>query len=138
VTRAALALVGLVAACTADMKPPEPTTVANEAPAAKEDPPSVERGAQVFEKHGCHLCHTIDGTPKIGPSMKGLYARIRAREIEFTDGTRIDDPPGVYIREQLSRPNARVVKGYPASEPSFEGQIRDRDMASLLLYLETL
>jgi cytochrome c oxidase subunit 2 len=35
--------------------------------------PPVELGKLVYSKQGCNACHTVDGTPKIGPTWKGVF-----------------------------------------------------------------
>ena len=129
----------LAAACGSDTKVPvvESAPIGNKGlPPA--DPPSAERGKQVFESKGCNACHTIDGTEKIGPSLRGAWARMTAGTIEFTDGTKMTDPPAAYLRESIFEPNKRVVKGYPPASPSFEGQLTDEELESLTLYVQTL
>jgi cytochrome c oxidase subunit 2 len=34
-----------------------------------------DRGKKLFTQQGCDTCHTIDGTPKIGPTWKGLFGK---------------------------------------------------------------
>ena len=33
------------------------------------------RGAQLFQEKGCMACHSMDGTPRVGPSLKGLFGK---------------------------------------------------------------
>jgi cytochrome c oxidase subunit 2 len=58
----------------------------------------------------CLGCHTIDGTPGVGPTWLGLYGRQETLE----DGTTItvDD---AYIRHSILNPNAQIVAGFPAN-----------------------
>src|SRR6187549_819762 len=39
--------------------------------AAAETRSPLELGAQVYEAKGCVACHTIDGSPRVGPTFKG-------------------------------------------------------------------
>ena len=78
------------------------------APAFAEMTPE-ERGAYwaSAEGFGCVACHTIDGTPGVGPTWQGLYQR----QEQLTDGSTItaDD---AYIINSINEPNAQIVVGF--------------------------
>ena len=74
--------------------------------------------------------------PKIGPSWKGLYGKMR----KFTKGPDVvaDD---AYIRESILTPAAKTVKGYDkveAAMPIYEGVLTESQIQSLILYIKTL
>jgi cytochrome c oxidase subunit 2 len=93
----------------------------------------AEKGKAIAEKSGCLGCHSTDGTRKVGPTLKGLFGR----KIELADGTALSADEG-YIRESLTDPGAKVVKGYPNVMPAFKGTLSDDDVAALIAYLKTL
>lgn len=74
-------------------------------------------GKKLLEVHGCLGCHSLDGTPKIGPSLKGIWGR---KEIVLTNGAErsitVDEP---YLRRSLLEPNADIVKGFQPVMPPF-------------------
>ncbi len=78
------------------------------APAFAEMTPE-ERGAywHSAEGFGCVACHTLDGTPGVGPTWQGLYGR----EEPLADGTSVtvDD---VYIRDSILDPNKQITEGF--------------------------
>jgi cytochrome c oxidase subunit 2 len=78
------------------------------APAFAEMTPE-ERGAYwaSAEGFGCVACHSLDGTPGVGPTWQGLYLR----EEQLTDGSTVvaDDD---YIINSIYDPNAQIVTGY--------------------------
>ncbi|HVN85648.1 MAG TPA: c-type cytochrome [Candidatus Binatia bacterium] len=107
---------------------PQTAPVAEAAPVAGA---SSSEGEKIFQDNGCPACHSVDGSPSIGPTLKGLLGR----ETELEDGTtvRADDR---YIESAIRTPNAQVVKGYPAAMP--EAGLSDRDLHELIEYLKSL
>lgn len=73
-----------------------------------------ERGAIWYsaEGFGCVSCHSLDGSPGVGPTWQGVYGR----EEMLDDGTAVvvDD---AYIRESIYDPNAKLVQGFAAAMP---------------------
>jgi len=91
-----------------------------------------ERGMANFNgKFGCMACHSVEGAQGVGPHLDGKFGT----EEELDDGSKvtIDDN---YIRESIMRPAAKVVAGYPASMPPFEGRVSDEEMADMLAYIK--
>ena len=95
--------------------------------------PPAEMGAQLYESN-CKSCHTLDGSPKIGPSFKGLFSGAKH---EMADGTQVTVDEN-YVRESIVNSKAKVVKGYAPIMPAFEGQFNDKQLAGLIAYLKTL
>ncbi len=60
--------------------PPTATAASGAVPSS-----AAELGEKLFEAKGCSGCHTVDGSPGVGPTMKGLYGH------ETRDGGRIQD-----------------------------------------------
>jgi cytochrome c oxidase subunit II len=91
------------------------------------------KGKAIFESSGCGGCHSIDGTPKVGPTLKGLYGST----VELADGKKVkaDDE---YLRESIEEPNEQVVKGYQPIMPTFRGTLKPDDIAALVVYMKTL
>jgi cytochrome c oxidase subunit 2 len=91
----------------------------------------VDLGKQVFAKKGCAACHSLDGSRRIGPSVKGLWKR----ESVLTGGgtVRADED---YVRESLVKPGAKVVAGFPNVMPPI--MLEERELKALLAYLQTL
>jgi len=66
------------------------------------------RGQQVSKELGCIACHTVDGSPGVGPSWLGMWGRTET----LTDGSTVvvDEP---YFRESLVQPARKLVVNYP-------------------------
>lgn len=102
--------------------------------AAAADPSDpVTFGSKLYLKKGCAACHTIDGTPRVGPSWKGIWGT----EAKLSDGTtRTVDAD--YVNESILHPQAFARPGYPPAMPSFEGQLRDRELAAIIAFIASL
>ena len=96
--------------------------------------PPAERGARLFARKGCVSCHTVDGTPKIGPTLKGVYGSM----VRVVGGPPLEANDD-YIRQSLLEPDFRVVEGFESVRmPTFKGQLKDHEIDELIQYLKTL
>lgn len=96
-----------------------------------EDMPLPELGKLVYEKQGCAVCHSIDGTPRIGPTWKGLFGK----QESFVDGSSLTADEN-YLRESITDPTAKVVVNYPPSMPLTK--LSDRQITGVIEYIKTL
>jgi len=93
----------------------------------------VAFGQRIYGKRGCNACHSLDGSPKVGPSWKGLYGR---QESTDKGPVTADDN---YIKESILEPNAKIVAGYEGVKmPSYKGQLDDKQIAALIEFMKTL
>ena len=90
-------------------------------------------GKKIFEDMACNVCHTINGSLKLGPSLQDQYGK----KILHTDGTVavVDDK---YIRESIISPLRYIVDGYTPIMPSYEPILNDEDINNLIEYIKTL
>ena len=109
-----------------------------EKPATKEHaekaaPPSAE-GAKLIQVKGCVACHTTDGTPKIGPTLKGVFGK---KEIVIRDGKEreitVDE---AFIKQTLMHPEIDRVKGFPPIMPSQHGLLTDKEIDEIIEYIK--
>uniref|UniRef100_UPI003593BA30 c-type cytochrome n=1 Tax=Persicitalea sp. TaxID=3100273 RepID=UPI003593BA30 len=96
---------------------------------------SAEKGKAIFTKTACAGCHSEGTRTKgmYGPPFQGLYGAKRPLE----DGSTVvaDD---AYLRESILNPTAKIIKGYNAEMPSFEGILSDTDIESVILFVKSL
>jgi cytochrome c oxidase subunit 2 len=92
-----------------------------------------ERGKKLYSQQGCETCHTIDGTPKIGPTWKGLFGKTES--ITGGPALKVDEN---YLRESMMDPTAKVVQGFAPSMPTYKGKLSDKDIDGLIEYIKTL
>jgi len=95
----------------------------------------IEQGATLAQQHGCLGCHSVDGSPRVGPTFKGLAGSPRqvlqsGKELTVTADTD-------YLLRSLREPAAEIVAGYPPIMPVYAG-LPDEEVTALITWLETL
>lgn len=98
-----------------------------------DDLPPAELGKKLFTQRSCATCHSLDGSRIQGPSLKGLFGR--TEDLEGGTSVKVDEN---YFRESVLNPGAKVVRGYPAAMPTFQGLLKDRDIEALIAYLKSV
>lgn len=91
----------------------------------------AEKGKYYYENKLCKTCHTLDGSPLVGPTFKGIYGRHE----KMADGSEVvaDD---AYITESILAPMAKVVAGYPPAMPA--GLLTEKEIPDLIEFLKTI
>ena len=91
--------------------------------------PSPEEGRKILDEKGCLACHSLDGSPGLGPTFKGLWGQI----VEFTDGTtrKVD---ASFIKEVILHPEKFSVKGFQPVMPPLP--LTDDEIQKIEDYLE--
>ncbi len=95
--------------------------------------PLSEAGKGLYTKKGCNACHSIDGSDMVGPTWKGLWKKER----QFTDGT-VAIADEVYLKESIIYPQKKIVKGYQAVMPSYQGLLVDKEIEAIIEYIKEL
>jgi cytochrome c oxidase subunit 2 len=72
-------------------------------------------GTQLLQEKGCLACHSIDGTPGVGPTLKGLFGKTVTVMTNGKERNIVADE--AYLRKSILEPNADVVKGFPPIMP---------------------
>ena len=121
----------------------KPKTSAEDAAAALEEtvlepnPELVAQGKEIFHNPAklCATCHSIDGSVRVGPTMKGAWGRIE--ELEGGEKVRVNR---AYFARSIKKPSAQVVKGYPAAgmPAALGSMISDAEIEALMYYVASL
>lgn len=95
---------------------------------------TAEKGRRLLENKGCLGCHSIDGTKKIGPTLKGLFG---SRAAVITGGSEREiTADEQYLRKAILRPGVDVVKGYPPIMPDIP--LTEEELSTIIAYLKGL
>lgn len=93
--------------------------------------PPMELGEKMYNQQGCAGCHTLDGSPKTGPTWKGLFGKNEA----MSDGTSVTVDEN-YIRQSILEPQAKLVQGFPPAMPTFKGKLSDKKIDALITFIK--
>ena len=94
---------------------------------------SAPLGEKLYTERQCMGCHSIDGSPRVGPSFKGLWGKT---ENLVGGATVVVDEE--YLRESMLNPTAKLVMGFPPAMPPYQGQLKPGEINSLIEYIKTL
>ena len=103
-------------------------------PGAKGDGQGLAaRGREVAAERGCLRCHSVDGTPFIGPSWANAFGRRRAT----ADGRTVlvDE---AYLTESMMDPRAVIAAGFAPVMPSYQGALTPAETSAILEYIRSL
>lgn len=92
----------------------------------------IEDGRRIWATR-CVTCHSVDGGAGTGPTWKNLYGH----EVILADGTSLIRDPN-YIRESILVPNSKVVAGYAANMPPFQGQLDEQQLEAVIAFMRSI
>jgi cytochrome c oxidase subunit 2 len=90
-------------------------------------------GARIAAERGCLRCHTVDGSPHLGPTWAGVYGSM----IPLSDGQQVRADEA-YLTESMMDPTRKLRAGYTAIMPSYLGLIEGGEVAALVEYIRSL
>jgi len=94
--------------------------------------PLAARGGQLFQQLACVTCHLNDGSGR-GPSLAGVYGS----QVQLANGAAVV-ANDTYIRESILTPQARLVAGYGPLMPTFQGQVSEESVMSIIAFIKSL
>lgn len=88
-------------------------------------------GLSVYEKKGCNACHTVDGSPRIGPTWKGSFGT----DVPLEGGgtVKMDE---AYIKTAIQNPTSQIHAGFAPSMPVTP--LSDKEIEGVIEYIKTL
>ncbi|MDX2054274.1 MAG: cytochrome c oxidase subunit II [Polyangiaceae bacterium] len=95
--------------------------------------PPTALGEKLSNQRGCRTCHSIDGSPSVGPTWKGLFGSSQS----YSDASTlvIDEN---HLKESIEEPQAKLRVGFPPSMPTYKGQLTDKQINGLIAYIKSL
>lgn len=103
-------------------------------PAAAVQPAPSDPARALLEAKGCLVCHSLDGTVKVGASFKGLFGK---SETVVHDGQeRVVTVDEAYLATAIREPGATTVKGHPPNMPVTA--LNEQETSAVVGYLKTL
>lgn len=94
----------------------------------------VERGRKWYTTYGCNACHSLDGTPGVGPSWQGIYGA----QHKMADGATVlvDD---AYLYQSIRNPASQIVEGYNNLMPAnIAEKMTDQQVDDIIRLIESL
>lgn len=117
-----------------DEDAPQPLPTA--ASAASLQPAAAANPAlSILNQKFCPACHSIDGSPMVGPTLKGLYGKKQV-VLDSAGKEREITADEAYLARAIQDPAFEIVKGYPPSMP--KNPLSDSELAQVLDYIRTL
>lgn len=114
---------------------PPPATATATPPASPAQLSGAELGKSLSARNGCTACHSIDGSPLVGPTWQGLFGK----EQTLADGStvKVDE---AYLRESIVDPSAKIVKGFVGGimPPVFGEKLSAEEIDSIVEYIKTV
>ncbi|MBI3211019.1 MAG: cytochrome c oxidase subunit II [Candidatus Solibacter usitatus] len=96
------------------------------------DESMTARGEALFGQYGCSTCHLPNGKGR-GPSLIGVYNSMQ--KLQTGGSVKADES---YLRESILNPRAKVVEGFQAVMPTFQGQISEEGLLQVIAYIKSL
>ena len=104
-------------------------------PAMADDPALlVSQGEAAATAYGCAACHSVDGTPGIGPS----WLAVAGSDRPLADGTSVVADTD-YLVESILDPSAQIVADFDDAMPKGLGDVLSaEDLDAVVAYIESL
>jgi len=80
----------------------------------KKEYQSSGKGYDLYIRHACNTCHSLDGSRRNGPTFRGLYGK---KIFFYNDKFSIADED--YLINSILNPSKEIVKGYPDLMPTY-------------------
>jgi cytochrome c oxidase subunit 2 len=93
----------------------------------------VQQGERAAAQYGCLRCHSVDGSPHLGPSFAAMYQA----QVPLQNGeTVVADV--AYLTESMMDPRAKLHRGFDPIMPSYIGYLRPPEVGAIVSYIQSL
>lgn len=90
-----------------------------------------EYGERLYNQQACVGCHSIDGSPKVGPTFQGSFGS--QRELVEGGPVTVDEN---YLRESILDPGAKIASGFVNAMPATYSALGEREISALIAYIK--
>lgn len=92
-------------------------------------------GLTIMQNNACTGCHSLDGSPLVGPSFKDLFGSKRIVVENGEEKTVTAD--STYIKSSILEPDKQVVKGFKSGMMrAYNNVLKEDDIKSIMVYFE--
>lgn len=102
--------------------------------AAASSEPAAAAGLAVLQERECLVCHSVDGSPKVGTTFKGILGRTETVVEAGQERELVVDE--AYLARAVRDPATHRVKGYPPNMPVLS--LTDGEVEQVVAYLKAL
>ncbi|MYN11466.1 c-type cytochrome, partial [Pseudoduganella aquatica] len=92
---------------------------------------TAAQGKLLAQARGCTACHSVDGSPGVGPSWKGLYGKT-----ETLDSGKTAVADDAYLKQSIADPKASIVRGFPPIMP--QQPFTEAELSAMVDYIKTV
>jgi cytochrome c oxidase subunit II len=101
---------------------------------AHPDLQDLPKGLSVLTEKGCLACHSVDGKPKVGPTLRALYGKNEQILVAGAYKNIVVDD--AYLRRSITNPSAQMVRGYPPAMP--QTALSEQELNEVVHYIKSL
>ncbi len=104
----------------------------------------LELGETLYKAKGCNACHSVDGRRLVGPTWKDVWNEPRPGWVPPSiDAQSSPDEMEAkvnfnYVRDSILNPKRYIVSGYPNQMQSYAGQLTERELRAIAIYMMSL
>lgn len=91
------------------------------------------KGELLVKSNGCLGCHSINGTPLVGPTWKGLFGS----PVELSDGSTVTADEA-FLKQSILEPASQIVAGFEAASAMPAYTFTDEELSYIIAYLMSL